>query len=183
MTGESTWCALRVVPVTLAVANEFVRRHHRHHQPAVGQKFSVAVTCGRALCGVAIAGRPVARHSDDGLTLEVTRCCTDGTPNACSMLYGACARAAKALGYRRIGTFTREDESGVSLKAAGWTEAHRTDPGSWHRTKRPREDKTQPFGRVYWLRDFTGATESDAYLAALAKYGSKPESAAKTLFE
>ena len=39
---------------------------------------------GDRLCGVAICGRPVARYLDDGLTLEILRCCTDGTYNACS---------------------------------------------------------------------------------------------------
>ena len=54
------------------------------------------------------------------MTLEVTRLCTDGTKNACSFLYGKAARAAFALGYRRIGTYTLPDEGGASLRAAGW---------------------------------------------------------------
>lgn len=76
---------------------------------------------GRRLCGVAIVGRPTGRRLDDGNTLEVTRLCTDGTRNACSALYAACARRAKREGYGKIITFTLQSEPGTSLKAAGWT--------------------------------------------------------------
>jgi hypothetical protein len=93
--------SLQVVPVTIEEANEFVRRFHRHHQPPQGYKFAVAVANGQ-IVGVAIVGRPIARHNDDGFTLEITRTCTDGTKNANSMLYGACWRAARALGYRQM---------------------------------------------------------------------------------
>src|ERR1035441_8056475 len=85
----------------------------------------------RKLVGVAIVGRPVARRLDDGETLEVTRLCTDGTPNACSFLYGACRRAAFALGYGRIGTYTLQDEGGASLRAAGWTLIGERSGGNW----------------------------------------------------
>lgn len=89
-------------------------------------------------------GRPVARHYDDGTTLEVNRTCTDGTPNANSMLYGAAWRAAKALGYRRLITYTRADESGASLKAAGWkVVAQRSANKGWNCPSRPRVDTTQ----------------------------------------
>ncbi len=104
---------LSPVPVTLAEANEFVSRHHRHHKPVVGHKFSIGAVMGDEIVGVVIVGRPVSRHRDDGLTLEVTRLCTNGAKNACSFLYGAAARAAFALGYRRIGTYIRKDEPGT----------------------------------------------------------------------
>lgn len=114
--------SLTIVPVTLAAANAFVAEHHRHNKPARGHKFSVGVCdAGGQLRGVAIVGRPVARHLDDGLTAEVNRTCTDGTPNANSALYGACWRIASAMGYRRLVTYTQAGESGASLTAAGWT--------------------------------------------------------------
>lgn len=113
--------ALRVVPVSFADACAFVAQWHRHHAPPVGCKFSLGVAAADGvLRGVAIVGRPVARYSDDGQTLEVLRTATDGTAHVNSMLYGAAWRAAKALGYRRLITYTQAGESGTSLRAAGW---------------------------------------------------------------
>lgn len=111
---------LTIRPITLRAACAFVAAHHRHNKPPRGHKFSVAVHTVHALVGVAIAGRPVARALDDGLTLEVARTCTDGTRNANSMLYGAIWQAARAMGYTRCVTYTQHDESGASLRAAGW---------------------------------------------------------------
>ena len=93
---------LEIVPMTLKEANAFVEQNHRHHGPVVGHKFSIGLSDGEKIVGVAIVGRPVARHLDDGWTLEVNRLCTDGTRNACSMLYAAAWRAARAMGYKRI---------------------------------------------------------------------------------
>ncbi len=138
---------LRAVPIDLEGANEFVLRHHRHHGKVVGHKFSIGAAVGETLCGVAIIGRPVSRHRDDGQTLEVTRLCTDGTKNACSFLYGAAARAAFALGYSRIGTYIRKDEPGASLNAAGWRLIGETPGRSWSRPIRPRHDKTDIISR------------------------------------
>ena len=113
---------MRLAPITLAQAKAFIAQHHRHNRPPVGWKFGVGVTNDRgALSGVATAGRPVARRlAWHGLTLEVNRTCTDGTRNANSMLYGAIWRAAKALGYPHCITYIQGDETGASLKAAGW---------------------------------------------------------------
>lgn len=112
---------LKIVPCTLATANEFVRRFHRHARPTVGHRFSVGVADNDGkLRGVAIIGRPVARRLDDGNTAEITRVCTDGTQNACSMLYGAARKACRALGYSPIITYTLKEESGSSLRAAGF---------------------------------------------------------------
>ena len=88
---------LEVCPVSLKEANAFVAEHHRHHRPTVGHKFSIACTDGEKIVGVAIIGRPVSRHLDDGWTLEVNRLCTDGTRNACSMLYAAAWRAVMLM--------------------------------------------------------------------------------------
>ena len=108
---------LEIVPTTLAEANEFVARHHRHRGRVTGHLFSIAVARDGEVCGVVIVGRPVARCLDDTLTVEVTRVATDGTPNASSKLYGAAQRAAFALGYRRVITYTLETEPGTSLRA------------------------------------------------------------------
>ena len=101
-------------------ARDFVKLNHRHNKPPAGHKFSVACYDGDRLCGVCMVGRPVSRFLDDGLTLEVNRCCTDGTRNACTMLYGAATRAAKALGYKRLVTYTLQSEPGTSLRASNW---------------------------------------------------------------
>ena len=132
--------SLHHVPVTLAEANAFVAQHHRHHRPVVGHKFSIGAAQGDRIVGVAIVGRPVARLRDDGETLEVARLCTDGTRNACSFLYGCAARAAFALGYRRIGTYILASETGTTLRAAGWRLIGERGGGSWNCPSRPRID-------------------------------------------
>lgn len=110
---------MQVVPMKHADANEFVRQHHRHNRPTLGAIFCVGVADG-SVRGVAIVGRPVARRLDDGMTVEILRVATDGARNTCSMLYGACRRIAKAMGYKRILTYTLPQEGGSSLKAAGF---------------------------------------------------------------
>ena len=134
---------LRIVPVKFEDACGFVATWHRHHQPPIGHKFSIGVVDpDDKLVGVAIVGRPVARSYDDGMTLEVNRSATDGTLNANSALYGAAWRAAKALGYRRLVTYTHDGESGSSLRAAGWRViAQRPPRAGWSVPSRPREDK------------------------------------------
>ena len=123
-----------IVPISLRKANEVVTQLHRHHKPSRGHKFSIALLKDSVYVGIAICGRPVARGSDDGLTLEVARLCTDGTPNACSKLYGACARVAKEMGYEKIQTYILESEPGTSLKASGWVMEAVTAGGQWKRT-------------------------------------------------
>lgn len=132
---------LHLTRVELKEANDFVAALHRHHKPVIGHKFSLGAVLDGKLVGVAIIGRPVSRMRDDGDTLEVTRLCTDGARNACSFLYGAAARAAFALGYKRIGTYILASEPGISLTAAGWRLIGQTKGGSWTRTNRPRTDK------------------------------------------
>jgi hypothetical protein len=139
---------LAAVPMDLEGANEFVARHHRHHGPVVGHKFSIGAARDGQLVGVVIVGRPVSRHRDDGLTLEVTRLCTDGSKDACSFLYGAAAREAFAMGFRRIGTYIRKDEPGTSLVAAGWRLIAETPGKSWNVPSRPRKDKTDLIPRL-----------------------------------
>lgn len=145
--------ALHLVPVSFADACAFVTEHHRHREPPVGMKFCFGVaTDDRVLRGVAIVGRPIARHLDDGYTLDVIRTATDGTPNANSCLYGAAWRAAKALGYSRLVTYTQAGESGASLRAAGWrVVAQRKARSGWDMPSRPREDRgTGGVQRFLW---------------------------------
>jgi len=132
---------LVLVPMPLAEANAFVLQHHRHHKPVVGAKFCLGASRAEMIVGVAIIGRPVARRLDDGWTLEVNRLATDGTTNACSFLYGASWRAARALGYRRLIPFTLPQEGGASLRAAGWRLVGSTPGRSWSVPSRPRVDK------------------------------------------
>lgn len=135
--------SLDIRPITLRAANAYVSQYHRHNLPTNGHKFSVACYDGDRLCGVAIAGQPVARKLDDGLTIEIRRVCTDGTRNACSILYGACSRCAQAMGYKRVVTYTLPSESGSSLKAAGFHNCGLSGGGNWNVSSRPRELMTQ----------------------------------------
>lgn len=133
-------------PVTLAEARRFVGEHHRHNLPPRGWLFGVGIEVYGELVGVAVAGRPVARALDDGLTVEITRACTLGHGNANSMLYGALRRAAKALGYRRVYTYTLAEESGCSLRAAGFVmDAELAARPTWDTPSRAR-DQTDLFG-------------------------------------
>jgi hypothetical protein len=142
---------LTIIPCTIAEANEFVRRYHRHHRPVVGHKFSLAVVDeADNIRGVAIVGRPVSRELDNGLTLEVTRVATDGCPNACSALYGACRRATFALGYKRLVTYILKTEPGTSLKAAGWKLIGAAGGGSWNCPSRPRVDTHPTQTKLRW---------------------------------
>lgn len=141
---------LCVVPCTLRQAKDFVRDFHRHHRPPQGGLFALAAMDGERLCGVVIVGRPVARALDDGRTAEVTRCCTDGTRNACSILYGRARRAAHALGYLRVVTYTLETEGGASLRAAGWRCEGKAGGGTWSCPSRPREDDHPRQEKLRW---------------------------------
>ncbi|MGA4990410.1 XF1762 family protein [Nonomuraea bangladeshensis] len=155
---------LRLVPVSFAQACAYVDGEHRHLRAPRGHKFSIGAMVdvidprtgkmseGESLVGVVIVGRPVARLFDNGRTLEVTRCATDGTRNACSRLYSTAWRAGRAMGFTRMITYTRADENGASLKAAGWKEiAARRPRGSWSCPSRPRgDDGVERIGRTLW---------------------------------
>lgn len=142
---------LRLKPVTFRQACEFIDLHHSHHRPPQGHKFSIGVVQDdEELCGVVCVGRPVARNLDDGYTAEVTRCCTDRTKNVASKLYGAAWRAAKAMGYTTLITYTLEEESGRSLVAAGWKQVASSPGGSWSTKSRPRKDKHPTGPKTRW---------------------------------
>ena len=131
---------LEIVPMTLREANAYVEQNHRHHGPVAGHKYSIGLSDGEKIVGVAIVGRPVSRHLDDGWTLEVNRLCTDGTKNACSMLYAAAWRAARAMGYKRLVTYILESENGASLRAAGWKCVGQAGGLRWTGERRPEVD-------------------------------------------
>lgn len=143
--------SLAVRPITLKAANAYVEQFHRHHKPTRGCVFCVSVWKHDELRGVAIVGRPLARMLQDGVTCEVLRVCTDGTRNACSKLYGVCAKVARALGYERVITYTLPDEGGASLRAAGWTcELDWTGGGTWSRAGRARGDEQNTTPKLRW---------------------------------
>jgi len=152
-----------VRPIELKDANEFVAKHHRHHRPVQGHRFSLSAWSGENLVGVVIVGRPVARLAGSPLeVLEVTRLCTDGTPNACSALYAAAARAGREMGYKKIQTYILETEHGTSLKASGWVCDGPAGGGQWNHTGETmglwganRRDDQPTCGKVRWSRDFT----------------------------
>ena len=139
---------LFVVPLELSEANAFVERHHRHHSSAQGHRFSLGVIDPAGnLHGACIVGRPVARLAGSPRdVLEVTRLVTDGTKNACSILYAAAARAGRAMGYLRIQTYILDSEPGTSLLAAGWTYEGEAGGGQWKHTDGKPRRTDQPTG-------------------------------------
>jgi hypothetical protein len=141
---------LRIIPLDLAEANALVTQWHRHHKRVPGAKFALGVAEEDRICGAAIVGRPVARMSNDGLTLEVNRLVTDGTRNACSKLYAACWKAATALGFKRLITYTLPEEGGASLRASGWKCIGERGGGSWSRPSRPRVDLHPTQVKLLW---------------------------------
>ena len=145
--------ALHLTPLTLREARAYVDQHHRHHRAPQGGIFAIACSEGQQVRGVVIVGRPVARGAADGWTCEVTRLATDGTKNACSMLYGAAWRAARAMGYRRIITYTLASEPGTSLRAAGWRVIHEVSGRSWDTKTRPRVDTHPLQDKLCWTPD------------------------------
>jgi hypothetical protein len=145
---------LRLVPISIRGASEYVARWHRHSAVPRGALFalSCATTGSVEPCGVAMVGRPVARKLQDGRTCEVIRVATDGTHNACSFLYGAAKRAAQAMGYVRCITYTLASENGGSLRAIGAVQSGTVKGASWDSPSRRRTDKTasQRQDKVRW---------------------------------
>ena len=144
---------LRIIPLTIAEANQFVDAYHRHHPPVVSAKVTIGAMRGDRLVGALMAGRPVARKTCPVSVLEVTRLATDGSFNACSILYAAAARAAKALGYSKIQTFILDTESGASFRASGWS-LDGTSPGRpWKRSNgEPRSNLHPLVGKVRYVK-------------------------------
>lgn len=135
---------LIIKPISLKNANAYCIEKHRHHGKVQGHKFSLSVWDGDRLCGVAIVGHPQSRRIDQENTLEVLRLCTDGTFNACSILYARCARVGRDMGYKKIITYILESEQGTSLKASGWhLEAENVGGISWTGNREKERHKYQ----------------------------------------
>jgi hypothetical protein len=150
MTGqEREALRLRIVPMMRDGANDFVKRHHRHSGVRERYRFALGAALGDELVGVAIVGTPVARELQDGWTAEVLRLCTTGTPNACSFLYGACWRAARALGYTKLVTYTLQTEGGASLRASNFRVVAEVKGREWTTPSRPRKPSS-PQDRLRW---------------------------------
>ncbi|KKI50002.1 hypothetical protein CHK_2618 [Christensenella hongkongensis] len=141
---------MQAVPLELRDANAFVEKLHRHHAPVYRDKFRIGCTEHGKLVGVVQAARPVARNLDDGRTLEVVRCCTDGTKNVCTFLLGRIRRIAQAMGYTKIISYILETESGVSYKAAGWHKAADVRGHSWDCPNRPRQTTAPVCNKQRW---------------------------------
>jgi L-amino acid N-acyltransferase YncA len=142
---------LEVCPMTLREARAWVSEHHRHHGAPPGGLFAIGASLEGSLVGVVIVGRPVARMlGADDFAAEVTRLCTDGSRNACSLLYGAAWRACRAMGYRRLITYTLATEPGTSLRAAGFSVVGQVRAESWSRPSRPRVDLAPHQAKLRW---------------------------------
>jgi len=127
---------LHAFPISIKDANIVVSQWHRHARPVLSAKFSVGCVCDGELVGVAIAGRPVSRYLDDGLTIEVNRVCTlpEAPKGTCSFLYMACWRIWREMGGLKCITYTLQSESGASLRGAGWVIVAETKPSKgWAR--------------------------------------------------
>lgn len=178
---------LFVVPLELVEVNDLIQRWHRHHKPVVGHRFSLGVIDELGIIhGGAVVGRPVARMAGDPRDVaEVTRLVADGEKNVCSMLYQACARAAQAIGFKRIQTYILESEAGTSLKAAGWMDEGEAGGGQWvhtdgkpRRTDQPTTTKRR-YARVLNARpdvfgDIVDREEMNMMLWDAAPEGGKP---------
>lgn len=141
---------LKLQPISFPEACSFIVEFHSHHKPPQGWKFGIAVNNGTKIVGVITVGRPVSRFNDDSYTLEVTRCCTDGTKNAASMLYTAAWRACKSMGYKRLITYTLHTEKGTSLTASNFKIVGKTSGGSWNSPSRPRFDSHPTCQKTIW---------------------------------
>lgn len=143
---------LEIRPLHLSEAKEYVSQYHRHNIPPVGGKFAVGCYHDDELCGVAICGRPVARKSDNGRTLEIYRCCTDGTYNACSKLYGAVCRIARDMGYKRVITYTLSSENGSSLRASNFENEGEAGGLAWTGSRRRDYYVSPQEMKIRWAR-------------------------------
>lgn len=160
---------LHLKPIGVEEAKRYVAKWHRHNPAPLRGLFAAAVADESGdIRGVAIVTHPTARAFMDGWTCEVNRVATDGASNACSMLYGACMRAARALGYRRIVTYTLAREPGVSLRAAGWVVDSELPARKWANQNRYRIDRdllgatrvVEP--RVRWVKRLTEVPKCQA---------------------
>ena len=144
---------MRLVPLDRKQVGEFVDRLHRHHDPVYRDRYRVGCEVDGKLVGVIQVGNPVARMLCNGKTLEVVRCCTDGTKNACSFLYSAAARVARDLGYSKIITYILDTEDGASLRAAGWHKEADIKGHNWDCPSRPRKTTAPTCDKQRWAKE------------------------------
>lgn len=145
---------MKIAPITFREASDFINMYHRHHKATIGCKFCICVKDddGR-IHGVAVCGRPVSRMLDDGTILEINRVCSDGTRNVCSMLYGACFRIAKDMGYRKVITYTLISENGASLQASNFTCEGEAGGAYWRGTRNSGKDGPAEM-KMRWTKTF-----------------------------
>lgn len=143
---------MKIIPCTYRDAKNYIDMYHRHHNASIGCKFCIAVADESGIHGVAMCGRPVSRYLDDGLTLEINRVCTDGSRNACSMLYGACCRIAKAMGYEKCITYTLVSENGASLKASNFTNEGIAGGTHWNGCRNTQKPKSPHEMKIRWVK-------------------------------
>jgi hypothetical protein len=160
--------------ITLREAKAFIALHHRHNAPPQGWKYGFGCYVDGELVGVITVGRPVARNLDNGDVLEVTRCCTDGTPNAASYLYGKACKEAYRRGAKAVITYTHEGEPGSSLRACNWYPIYESDGGSWSKRSRPRTDKSSTKRKQAWLHAGPDSFNA-AFLALKRRTPMEPE--------
>ena len=155
---------LRPWSVKKATALAFVKGTHRRLPNIQGAMWCVSVRDGSNVVGVALVGWPAQEWtSDECDVLCVTRCAVrEGYPNACSMLYGAAWRAARAMGARSMVTYTHIDEPGTSLRAAGWVQDGLTDGGEWDRPSRRRAPQLFPDRKRRWWAPGSSALSAKA---------------------
>jgi hypothetical protein len=141
-----------IAPCTVKAAKAQVREWHRHLKDVQGGLFAAQIVDAEGKCrGVAIAGNP-ARVWQGQAKLVISRVATDGAENACSALYGSLCRAAKALGYREVWTYTLPHEPGTSLRAAGFIDMGMSRGGEHDRPSRARKLAKNAEPKRRWLR-------------------------------
>lgn len=88
---------MKIIPLTVAEAEAFLKDHGRHYKAPAEPicAIGVATDMGETvmLHGAAILGRR------DAKVAELAHIYVDGVSQGYSLLYGACWRALKALGY------------------------------------------------------------------------------------
>ena len=165
---------LHVEPITLRDAGCMVNLYHRHHTGDHAHLFSLGCFAGGRLVGAATVGRPKSRVLDNGSCVEITRLVSDGTRNVCSMLLGAARRKAGAAGYTAVVTYTLPEESGASLRAAGFTCEGAAGGGTWSRRSRRRQDRHPTGIKVRWRSAVTPQRAPSPSSRMVAPWTTKP---------
>lgn len=143
---------MKLAPCTVKAALKQVREWHRHLPELQGGLFAAQCIDDDGNClGVAVAGNPAQEWQGTG-RIVISRVATSGAENACSMLYGALCRAAKALGYSEVWTYTLPTEPGTSLRAAGFIDMGMSDGGEHSRKSRLRKPAKHPEPKRRWVR-------------------------------